>query len=357
MLEKMVVAMQPRDYRGAGRVISILSMVAGAVTAVFAAVQPGQPGAESVALTVVLAAVIALLGWRVRQVKVIHRLAWALVPFATIATIVTLDYLTADGSISAQAFFFFPVLYGAAELRRQGAIAVTAAALIGEMVVVVRWLPVREAAVSIGYVGAVLVTTMLLLLTSAERQEQLVDRLSRQAAVDPLTGLVTRRVLDRAAQSALTGAANHDGTSLMLLDVDGFKSINDQYGHPAGDEVLVQLGRVLVGLCRPNDVVSRLGGDEIALLLVGCSTAAMADRAEQVLETIRTFPFMVNDGQQIKLTVSAGLAHAPTHAEDLRRLYSVADEALYRAKRAGRDQFARPMPPATDLPGRDPARL
>jgi diguanylate cyclase (GGDEF)-like protein len=271
-------------------------------------------------------------------------------PFVTIAIIVTLDFLTADGSVSAQVFFFFPVLYGAAELRRRGAIAVTAAALIGELAVVVRWLPIRDAAVSVGYVGAVLVTTMVLLLISAERQEELVDRLSRQAAVDPLTGLVTRRVLDQAAKSALTGAANHDGTALMLLDVDGFKKINDEFGHPAGDEVLVQLGRVLVGLCRPNDVVSRLGGDEIALLLVGCSGTAMEVRAEQVLETIRTFPFMVNDGQQIKLTASAGLAHAPTHADDLRRLYSVADEALYRAKRAGRDQFAGPKPPATDLP-------
>lgn len=351
MLEKIVAAMQPRDYRAAGSVISVLSMVAAAVTAIFAVAQPQQPGAESVALTVVIAGAVALLGWRVRQVRVIHRPAWAIVPFGTIAIIVALDWLTADGSVSAQVFFFFPVLYGAAELRRQGAIAVTAAALIGELAVVVRWLPARDAAVSVGYLGAVLITTMVLLLTSAERQEQLVDRLSRQAAVDPLTGLVTRRVLDQAAQSALSGAANHDGTALMLLDVDGFKSINDQFGHPAGDDVLVQLGRVLIDVCRPSDVVSRLGGDEIALLLVGCSEAAMAARAEQVLDHIRAFPFVVNDSQQIKVTVSAGLAHAPTHAEDLRRLYSVADEALYRAKRAGRDRYAGPMPPAPDLTG------
>lgn len=350
LLNKFVMVMQPRDYQVAARVISVLSSVAAGITALFAAVARNSVGVASIAFTVIMAGVIALLGWRVRRVRVIHPLAWAVLPFTTIAIIVALDYLTADGSVSAQVFFFFPVLYGAAELRRRGAIAVTAAALAGELAVVVRWLSARDAAVSIGYVGAVLVTTMLLLLVSAERQEELVDRLSRQAAVDPLTGLVTRRVLDQAAQSALTGAANHDGTSLMLLDVDGFKAINDQYGHPAGDEVLVQLGRVLIGVCRPNDVVSRLGGDEIALLLVGCSGTAMVARAEQVLETIRTFPFMVNDGQQIKLTVSAGLAHAPTHAGDLRRLYSVADEALYRAKRAGRDQFAGPLPPATDLP-------
>lgn len=355
MLNKLVLAMQPRDYQVAARVICVLSLVAAGITAIFAAVEPDNTDPGSIALTVVIAGVVALLGWRVRRVRIIHQQAWAILPFTTIAIIVALDYLTADGSVSAQVFFFFPVLYGAAELRRRGAIAVTAAALIGEMSVVLRWLPIREAAVSIGYVGAVLVTTMVLLLVSAERQEELVDRLSRQAAVDPLTGLVTRRVLDQAAQSALTGAANHDGTALMLLDVDGFKKINDQFGHPAGDEVLVQLGRVLIGVCRPNDVVSRLGGDEIALLLVGCSGTAMADRAEQVLEKIRTFPFMVNDGHQIELTVSAGLAHAPSHAGDLRRLYSVADAALYRAKRAGRDQYAGPVPPVPDLPAGDTA--
>jgi diguanylate cyclase (GGDEF)-like protein len=357
VLNKLVMVMQPRDYQLAAKVVCVLSLVAAGVTAVFAAVAPNNAGVASVAFTVVIAGIVALLGWRVRRVRVIHPLAWAVLPFATIAIIVALDFLTADGSVSAQVFFFFPVLYGAAELRRRGAIAVTAAALIGELAVVVRWLPIRDAAVSVGYVGAVLVTTMLLLLTSAERQEELVDRLSRQAAVDPLTGLVTRRVLDQAAKSALTGAANHEGTALMLLDVDGFKKINDEFGHPAGDEVLVQLGRVLVGVCRPNDVVSRLGGDEIALLLVGCTGTAMTARAEQVLETIRAFPFMVNDGQQIELTVSAGLAHAPTHADDLRRLYSVADEALYRAKRAGRDQFALPKPPATDLPAGGAALL
>lgn len=354
MLNSLVLAMQPRDYRAAAKMICTLSLVAAAVTAVFAPMQDERSDAASIATTVAIAGVIALLGWRVRQVQIIHRLAWAVVPFATIAVIVALDYLTADGSVSAQVFFFFPVLYGAAQLGRPGAVAVTIAALTGELAVVVKWLPAREAAVGIGYVGAVLVTTMLLLLASAERQEELVARLTQQAAVDPLTGLVTRRVLDQAAQSALSGAATHDGTALMLLDVDAFKAINDQYGHPAGDEVLVQLGRVLLGVCRPNDVVSRLGGDEIALLLVGCSNAAMAGRADQVLEHIRAFPFVVNDAQQLRLTVSAGLAHAPTHAADLRQLYSVADEALYRAKRAGRNQYAGPMPPTPDLTATQP---
>ena len=354
MLKTLVLAMQPRDYRAAAKMICTLSLVAAGVTAVFAPMQDGRTDAASIGITVAIAAVVALLGWRVRQVQVIHRLAWAIVPFATIAVIVALDYLTSDGSVSAQVFFFFPVLYGAAQLRRPGAVAVTIAALAGELAVVVKWLPARDAAVGIGYVGAVLVTTMLLLLASAERQEELVARLVQQAAVDPLTGLVTRRVLDQAAHSALSGAATQDGTALMLLDVDGFKAINDQYGHPAGDEVLVQLGQVLLGVCRPHDVVSRLGGDEIALLLVGCSGAAMTERADQVLDRIRGYQFVVNEHQQLRLTVSAGLAHAPTHAADLRRLYSVADEALYRAKRAGRNQYAGPVPPTSDLTGTRP---
>ena len=81
----------------------------------------------------------------------------------------------------------------------------------------------------------------MLLIRSGEQQDELVARLERLAAVDTLTGLATRRVLDEAAKTAMSSADSHEGTSLILLDVDEFKSINDRYGHPGGDEVLVQL--------------------------------------------------------------------------------------------------------------------
>ena len=147
-------------------------------------------------------------------------------------------------------------------------------------------------------------------------------------------------MLDHAAQSALSGAASGEGTALILIDIDNFKAVNDQYGHPGGDEVLIQLAALLIAGCRDGDTVSRLGGDEIALLLPGCSRESMIARADQIMWRVRAFQFRMSEDELLSISVSAGLAHAPTEAVDVRSLYAVADAALYEAKRNGRDRFA-----------------
>jgi diguanylate cyclase (GGDEF)-like protein len=177
----------------------------------------------------------------------------------------------------------------------------------------------------------------VLLSVSSERQAQLVSRLQQMAAIDPLTGLVTRRVLDEAATSALSGAASDDGTSLILLDVDNFKTINDRHGHPAGDAVLVRLAQLIVEHTRPGDVVCRLGGDEVAVLLPGCPTDVARHRAQELLQAVREHPFVVDGHDEpLRVGISVGLAHAPGDADSLGSLYSAADGALYQAKRGGR---------------------
>jgi diguanylate cyclase (GGDEF)-like protein len=130
---------------------------------------------------------------------------------------------------------------------------------------------------------------------------------------------------------------------LILIDIDHFKQINDSFGHPGGDDVLCGVAEILTELSRPTDVVSRLGGDEIALLLPGCEPSAGLERARLILDTVRQRRFRTAAGHQVDVSVSIGLAHAPTHADDLRPLYSAADAALYQAKRAGRNRIGEPV--------------
>jgi diguanylate cyclase (GGDEF)-like protein len=243
-------------------------------------------------------------------------------------------------------FFFFPALYGASQLRRPGAICVLLATVTGEIVVVVAGLRVGAGIADAVYVSCALLTTVALLVFAGERQDALIAQLQQQAAIDPLTGLATRRVLDQAAQSALSGGSNGEGTALILLDVDDFKSVNDRYGHPAGDEVLIQLATLLTDGCREGDIVSRMGGDEIAMLLPGCSPESVARRADQIMWDVRATAFIVSDGNHevhsLSISVSAGLAHAPTHALDVQAMYATADAALYAAKRGGRNRVVAP---------------
>lgn len=318
----------------------MLAAVAAGVTVGFAPFQPqGElPGTLGIVVAAAMVGLVVLLSVLARYFKEANTLAWAVCPLLAIAAIVVVDLLTHDSSVAAQIFFLFPALYGASQLRPAGAVVVTAASLVGELVVVGLQLPLREAVVDAGYVAAALATTSVLLTLSSERQARLVARLEQLAAVDPLTGLLTRRVFDKAATSALSGAGTDNGTSLILLDIDNFKSINDQYGHPCGDEVLVQLAELLLGRTRPGDVVCRLGGDEVAMLLPGCGREAAMRRAEEVLHDVRVHGFELSAAGVARVSVSMGLAHAPSHATNLRGLYGAADAALYEAKQAGRDR-------------------
>jgi len=337
---RLLTWMQPRDHSSAARTVFVLCAVAVAVTIVFAPVAPAtaELGALPIALAASTVVLVALMSLAARRFRAANTIAWAVVPLLAVAALVAIDLLTDDASLSAQIFFLFPTLYAASQLPPPGVVVMTAASVVGEVIVVAVGLPLRMAVLNAGYVTAALVTTAVLLGRGAQRQASLVQSLEDQAAIDPLTGLVTRRVLDTAAISALSGAGSDEGTSLVLLDVDEFKSVNDRYGHPGGDEVLMQLAELLVRGSRRGDVVCRMGGDEVALLLPACSDESGRAIADHIVRDVAAHDFSVGGEDIPHLSVSAGVAHAPTHAWNLRTMYAAADAALYEAKHSGRNR-------------------
>ena len=265
--------------------------------------------------------------------------AFPLLGVAGVLLTCVLNVLTVDPSAGGQAFLAFPVLWAASHLRWAAVALVTGTAVVGNGVTQLLLQPVEPAVHDVLVIGTVLVVAAGVLVRTASTQDRLVAALQQQADVDPLTGLVTRRVLDHALTGALERDPMGDGTALVLLDVDSFKQINDAHGHPVGDDALVHLSGLVRRQVRAGDaVVGRLGGDELALLLPGCTAGTAARRARELVETVRASPLPRADGAALPLSISVGVAHAPLHAASVRELYAAADAALYQAKRAGRDR-------------------
>jgi len=187
--------------------------------------------------------------------------------------------------------------------------------------------------------------------TLAERSRQLQQvaaleaELREQVLRDPLTGLHNRRALvQRFAQEAQHRQATGQAMSLVLIDVDHFKRINDSFGHAAGDAVLCALGATLHAGLRANDAVFRIGGEEFALLLPQADAGQALQRVQSLRERLAEQPPLAGDRP---ITFSAGIAACGVGPDNLDALLRVADAALYTAKAAGRDcSVIAPEPPA-----------
>jgi diguanylate cyclase (GGDEF)-like protein len=175
-----------------------------------------------------------------------------------------------------------------------------------------------------------------------ERTHELAEantRLAQLAVTDGLTGLYNHRhfherltlEVERSQRSGLP-------LSLLMLDVDHFKQFNDTFGHPAGDEVLRQLARVLADTRRANDVVARYGGEEFAVILVDTPKFTAAKVAERARERIFGHDFSEAAPRAGRISASFGVATFPDDGADAETLVRSADQALYAAKRAGRNR-------------------
>jgi diguanylate cyclase (GGDEF)-like protein len=175
-------------------------------------------------------------------------------------------------------------------------------------------------------------------LTTALRNAREHDRVKELSVRDALTGLYNRRVLEeilRVEGSKRTPAP----LAILILDLDDFKAVNDTFGHPAGDRVLSVLGKLLQDNCRKENIIARYGGEEFAILMTnnGLTAAAAVQTAERLRNVLGAQDFAFS-GRKVRLTVSIGVAYSTGKSAVPETLLAQADQALYQAKRNGKNR-------------------
>lgn len=263
-------------------------------------------------------------------------------PLAIAGTLMTsyINYLAASSDLTSQAFFMLSVLYASYTLRQTAASIAVAFACVNEAFVGAMWSNSGEwMPGSLAFV--ILNFGLWFGFSRAQdiRHEKQAE-LERLATRDPLTGLANRPqlqdVLRKLEEQPVGGEEPHG--SLLLVDLDHFKTLNDDYGHPFGDEVLANIATHLSSTEHPGATAARIGGDELAVFLPNATPGQAQEIGQQILEKVRATTLEAN-GETVSYTVSIGAAHWPSCSGSHASLYSAADVALYSAKRAGRDQF------------------
>jgi diguanylate cyclase (GGDEF)-like protein/PAS domain S-box-containing protein len=195
--------------------------------------------------------------------------------------------------------------------------------------VTVSWSPIKDDA------GAI--TGASVIARDITQRQQLEEQLLRQALHDPLTGLANRALFtDRLEHALARGRRPGVTVAILVIDLDGFKDINDSLGHDAGDDLLTIAGMRLHGHARPGDTMARLGGDEFGVLLEEITAAEAVRSAQALLEGLAT-PIVLRD-RDLTPTASIGIAIAA--GEDAETLLRNADTAMYAAKRQGKGRYA-----------------
>ena len=170
-----------------------------------------------------------------------------------------------------------------------------------------------------------------------------VTLLEKESITDSLTGLYNRRYLDRRLEEELDRAKRYAlPLSILLVDIDHFKTVNDTYGHQAGDLVLSYLGKLVLNAVRTSDIAARYGGEELLVIAPNTPILPAGALAERLRQHIESHELVLTSEsskrQSIHITVSIGVAISSQRIDDIRKLVQEADEALYRAKQEGRNR-------------------
>jgi diguanylate cyclase (GGDEF)-like protein len=167
------------------------------------------------------------------------------------------------------------------------------------------------------------------------------EEAQRLSLTDGLTGTWNRRFFQMQFRQVLATATRFQRNfSILMLDLDNFKQVNDTHGHQRGDAILVEFSQRVTAALREVDTFARYGGEEFICLLSETDTAGAITTAEKIRETIKIDPFGDGGETPLSLTVSIGIASYPEHGDTFRALVESADRAMYRAKQLGRDRVA-----------------
>jgi diguanylate cyclase (GGDEF)-like protein len=203
------------------------------------------------------------------------------------------------------------------------------------------------------FLGGCFVLVVNFLSLETTRDVRHMSVLEQESITDPLMGIYNRRYLERRLTTEVARASRYGmPLSVLLLDIDHFKPINDSYGHQVGDVVLAELAQLIVNTVRTTDIVTRYGGEEIMVMAPSTPLKTAANLAERLRKIIAHRPFEVPAKLNRKLkalhiTVSVGVACFGLNANDFQSLIQSADEALYRAKKKGRNCVITARPVAT----------
>ncbi len=173
------------------------------------------------------------------------------------------------------------------------------------------------------------------LLTRLKRTNEKITELAHH---DSLTGLPNRILLyDRLNQAIARGRREKEAVAVLYLDLDGFKLVNDTFGHDVGDALLCEAAKRIRGCVRASDTVARMGGDEFTVILCNVKSVNRDRVAKKIIEAISS-PFMLN-GKECSVSVSIGIALYPENAETAEQMVKIADAAMYLAKHGGRNCY------------------
>ena len=205
--------------------------------------------------------------------------------------------------------------------------------IIGALVVVGSAVPIKE---EIAF--ASMVADML---GSAFQRATTIESVEQSASIDSLTKLYTRGHFSQRFEAEIRRAKNYaHPLSILILDIDHFKNVNDTYGHPAGDIILMKMGEILRQSVRSSDIVARFGGEEFVVIMTSASKDQALSFGENLRKTIESTTFKIpGKDSPLPMTISGGVATYPRDGDTTADLLRVADKALYKAKQTGRNRI------------------